>query len=323
MNKYQRLFNQAIEKNKRALTAEQVLKIQKLYLNTAKQLKKQLRNKKTNKITRNWINSYLKSIKTYLDDLNKQLNQLSLKSLEDSAKEIARIKKEVLKFEIKNVPDKYLSACAGVPKSAIEALIKGTLYKDGKGLSERIWDLTKKYEKDIQTVLIEGMTQGKTYTELMDDLNKYINPKAKKDWKWSKVYPGTNRVVDYNAQRLMRTSINHAFFIGNIRSTQDDPFAAAIHWQLSSSHYERQILPFGPDECDDFATRDDYKLGAGNFPDNKVPTPHPNCLCTQYPVYDKSSTDIGKEINRWIKGEKNQKLDNWWENFTPADYYTV
>ncbi|UZQ49102.1 hypothetical protein [Clostridium kluyveri] len=323
MNSYEQLLHDAIEQSRQKLNATQSIQIQKIYSDVAKKTIRQLKKDKTNKITRGWINAYLRSIKSTLISLNKQLNKMGVGSLKEVARTIASIKKEIILPEMKDVPDEYLRALTGVPKGAIDSIIKGNLYKDGKGLSKRVWNITNKYKKDIQIVLLEGMAQGKTYLELIEDLSNYVNPKARKSWEWSKVYPGTNRKVDYNAQRLMRTSINHAFYVSNVRSTQEDPFTTVMHWQLSSSHYERQIEPFGPDECDDFATQDDHKLGTGNFPKNKVPTPHPNCLCTQYPVYDKSFTDIGKEINRWIKGEKNKKLDDWWENFTPSDYYTV
>ena len=91
----------------------------------------------------------------------------------------------------------------------------------------------------------------------------------------------------------------------------ENPYVEAMHWNLSSQHYERQVKHFGEDECDDYANQNDYELGTGNFPKNKVPIPHPQCLCYTTCVITKSLDDIGRELGQWIRGKDIDYLNKW------------
>ena len=70
----------------------------------------------------------------------------------------------------------------------------------------------KNTQGDIQYIVAQGIASQKSAFDIAKDLEKYVDPSAKKDWAWSKVYPGTKKVVDYNAQRLARTMVSHAYF---------------------------------------------------------------------------------------------------------------
>ena len=100
---------------------------------------------------------------------------------------------------------------------------------------------------------------------------------------WRSLYPDTpfEMKVDYNAARLARTAINHVYWQTGINAAKENPFCKAMHWELSDAHYERQVAHWGEDECDVYA-RHDEGLGRGNFPVDRLPRPHPNCLCIQY-----------------------------------------
>ncbi|MFR3483130.1 MAG: hypothetical protein ACLTXL_06365 [Clostridia bacterium] len=56
-----------------------------------------------------------------------------------------------------------------------------------------------------------------------------------KPWNWGVVYPGVNRQVDYNAQRLARTAVTHAYQLSLQRSTRDNPFVRGYRWHSSNS----------------------------------------------------------------------------------------
>ena len=136
------------------------------------------------------------------------------------------------------------------------------------------------------------------------DLEKHVNPNAKKPWDFRKVYPGLrSRKIDYNAQRLLRTSITQMYQLESTRKARENPFVTKAKWNLSSEHYSRQVQHFGPDICDEYAGK--------FFNLNDVPLQHPQCLC--YITYEipKNMDQIAKEIKNWIDGEANPRIDRW------------
>ena len=49
-----------------------------------------------------------------------------------------------------------------IPKEAMNEILFGKAYKDRKGLSERIWEYTKRFNKDIDYVIAEGIANKKS-----------------------------------------------------------------------------------------------------------------------------------------------------------------
>ena len=192
----------------------------------------------------------------------------------------------------------------------IGQIIQGGFYKDNRSLSDRIWGYGNQNGKDIQYILTKGMAEQKSYLDIIKDLEKFLKSNTDPDFKktYTKLY---NRKVDYNAQRLLRTAMNHMFYVQNVSNAKNNPYAEAMHWELSAEHGTRQVDRFGEDECDDYANSDYYNLGQGNFPPDKVPVPHPNCLCIQTIVIPKSLDEIGRELGEWINGKDISYLDEW------------
>ena len=308
------LFNQ-LEYHRNKSVTVMAKEVQKLYIDAAKELMKVYRQSKSGGFNKAWALRYMNHIQQHIKKLTKQLDDLGIQSINEASKITTDISKETFENATKvNLPQEVIDRMFGVPEEVINRLINGTLYKGGVGLSKRVWNTTNKYKQDINYVIAQGLAANKSYKELAQDLEKYINPQSKKDWNWNKLYPKTNKQVDYNAVRLIRTSINHSFYLSNVANVNNNPFATGMHWQLSTQHETRQIIPFGPDECDDFAHQNGYQLGEGNFPTDRVPVPHPNCLCVQYAVIPQDMVSIGKQINSWLKGGKDSRLDDWWAN---------
>ena len=201
------------------------------------------------------------------------------------------------------------------PDNVLTGLISGGFYRDNKGLSERIWGVSKGFEKDVGYIIDRGIAEKKSAVELARDLEQYVQAPARRDFDWGKVYPNlSGKKVDFNAQRLARTAINHAYFLDNVRVCTENPFVTAMHWDLSNAHEERQVIPFGPDECDEYAEHDEG-LGLGNFKPEEIPVPHPQCLCAQWAVIPESLEDIGRQIGAWASGEPDERLDEWYAQY--------
>lgn len=313
-NLYNNLLKDAIE-NRNKLSNKTIVEIRKLYDNVANDLVKKLSTAKGG-FTKAWLADYERYVRYKMLELDNELIGLTRDSIKSSAEIAASVQGDFInyinnKYNL-NIDNKIIQFAYNTNSKVIGQIIQGDFYKDNRSLSDRIWTYSNGTMKDIQYVLAKGMAEQKSYLEMIKDLEKYVSPGAKKDWEFNKVYPNLkNKRVDYNAQRLLRTSMNHMFYCQNVDNAKNNPYVEAMHWQLSAEHGVRQVNRFGEDECDDYANNDYYNLGQGNFPINKVPVPHPNCLCTQTIIISKSLDEIGRELGQWINGKDIKYLDEW------------
>lgn len=185
-----------------------------------------------------------------------------------------------------------------VPKDVVESVITGQVYGGKWSLSRSIWEHTTKSKKDINTIIAEGIAQNKSAYDIAKDLERYVNPSAKKPWDWSKVYPGTARVVDYNAQRLARTMVSHAYQQSFVRTTQKNPFVTKYRWDSSNSGRVCKL-------CE---ARDGVL-----FEKNELPLDHPNGMCTFIAVMDQPMVDMADRVADWAMGGSDPELDDYAE----------
>ena len=308
---YNSLLKDAVnEKNK--LTVKTLNKIIKIYESTADDLLKKASTSRG--FTRAWTKDYERYIKYKILELNNELAKVSDSSIRTSAEIAASVQGDFLSY-INNkytldIDKSMLEFAYTTNEKLIGQIIQGGFYKDNRSLSDRIWGYGNQNGKDIQYILTKGMAEQKSYLDIIKDIEKFLKYNNDPDFKktYTKLY---NRKVDYNAQRLLRTAMNHMFYVQNVSNAKNNPYAEAMHWELSAEHGTRQVDRFGEDECDDYANSDYYNLGQGNFPPDKVPVPHPNCLCIQTIVIPKSLDEIGRELGEWINGKDISYLDEW------------
>lgn len=179
-------------------------------------------------------------------------------------------------------------AFSHVPKDVVESIITGQVYQGDWSLSKSLWQHTQKAQRDINTIIAEGVAQNKSTYDIAKDLEKYVNPEARKEWDWNKVYPGTAKKVDYNAQRLARTMVSHAYQQSFVRTTQKNPFVTKYKWDSSNSGRV----------CDLCASRNGVL-----YDKNDLPMDHPNGMCTYTAVMEDSMVDIADRIADWALGK--------------------
>lgn len=190
-------------------------------------------------------------------------------------------------------------AFSHVPRDVVESIITGKVYQGNWSLSKSIWKHSQKAQWDINTIIAEGVAQNKGAYDIAKDLEKYVNPSARKPWDWNKVYPGTAKKVDYNAQRLARTMVSHAYQQAFVRTTQKNPFVTKYRWESSNSGHV----------CDLCASRDGQL-----YDKDDLPMDHPNGMCTYAAVMESSMIDIADRIADWALGEKaDPDLDEYYE----------
>jgi hypothetical protein len=312
-SEYLKMVYEALNK-KTQLNQSNIKALRILYEDVAEYLIKQA--EKSIRFNKAWLNDYSKVVNGRLKELENDMYTLNSETLKSSSQIAAAVQSSFFEYIADNfeldIPKELYKSIYSIPEDVVLKLLSGEVYKDGKGLASRIWSSTNKFGRDVNFVLAKGITGNKPYQEIIKDLERYVDPSAKKPWDWRTVYPGINKQVDYNAQRLLRTGMNHAFYMSSMESNKRNPFVDAVHWELSGQHYERQVKRFGPDECDDYANQNKYNLGTGNFPKDDVPIPHVQCMCSQYGVVPKSMDDIGKELGDWLAGGSNKMLDEWY-----------
>ena len=183
-----------------------------------------------------------------------------------------------------------------IPTDVLSEIKTGAIYNEKWYLSDAIWADQKNKLRDINTIITNGVAAGKTTYEIAKDLEIYVDPKAVKPWAWSKVYPVSTKVIDYNAQRLARTVIAHAYARATIREAKNNPLSEGIMWHSALSErsceicIERNGKVFAPDD---------------------LPLDHPNGLCT-YTIVTPTMEEIADRLADWVNGADDKELDEWY-----------
>ena len=284
------------------ITKEQETEISKLYHQTYLDLKKEMEKLSHSGTTSESLK------KTYLNKLVKQLKE-SYKSIgEGLEKQIQKGMLDTAQAVVDNNSDwlkkaglKVEGAYSYVPRDIVSLLSSGKLYGGGWSLSKAIWGDSQKKAHDIDRVVATGVAANKSAYEIAKDLEQYVNPDAKKEWNWSKVYPGTSKKVDYNAQRLARTMVSHAYQQSLLATTKHNPFVTGYRWR--SAHVSRT--------CELCNERDGKVYSADD-----LPLDHPNGLCTFLVEVD-SLENIADRLADWALGKDDAGIDEWANSMFP------
>ncbi|MHC1681378.1 MAG: hypothetical protein AB6733_00195 [Clostridiaceae bacterium] len=307
MNEYQR---RVIEGRKQflQLQAAQEKELLKIYKEAAKQITVELTKAKNGSLNQRYLKSLSTAMNSFIKTLNANLSKSITGGIQASSQLSAQV--QLYFFTGMNLPQ---SINAGFDKmfvtlntDVMKTLINGSYYADGKSLNQRIWNLTSKNAKDIDRIIKINVAKGVNAGDLAKALSSYIDPTNPMITRTR--VPGINKSIAYQAQRLARTSLTHASNETFIQGAKKNPFCTGLKWNLSNSHYERQVKRWGPDICDDYAGRvfkaDDY------------PFAHPNCLC--YPTQAvMDPAEARKDLIAWVNGSENSNLDKWIEDYGP------
>lgn len=169
------------------------------------------------------------------------------------------------------------AAFSYVPDSVVRNLFTGQIYDSGWSLSSRIWGDNENTLKEIYKVMAGGLAQQKPIYEIAKDLEKYVRPSAAKPWNLAasdgrKIYP---KQIDYNAQRLARTLVQHGYQQSFVATTQKNPFITEYIWRSNGSRV-----------CDLCKARDGV-----HYKKNELPLDHPNGMCTMEPAIAEGMID--------------------------------
>ena len=297
------------EKVREKLTAQQQRQIRKLYEQSAEHV----RDWSSSLEGRENISSVLR--REYLTQLERDLNEEISKigsSIEKSIKLSMMATAQAVVKDVNSILRSwgldFRTAYSFVPGDIVQAVATGRIYGGNWSLSKTIWGHNKKIHQDIHTIIAQGIAENKSSYEIAKDLEKYVSPSAAKPWNWNKVYPNTNKIVDYNAQRLARTMVGHAYQQSFVQTTQSNPFFEGYHWLTANNH---RVCPLCKGYAEDIHADG---LPAGVFPKDNLPIDHPNGQCTLSVYMTKTTDEIVDSLKRWAHGEENEGLDDFAES---------
>ena len=319
-------------KNERAQALEKIRaadrEVKRIYEKALSDMTRKARAAKDGTLNQRWAREMEKSFKRRINELARDMEE----EIIGAAREAAQIPCESAagwtrdaygaiggRLNAENFSDMFASSA----EDALRMVISGRAYLDGKTLSKRIWNQAGRLSGGISNILKDGIAQQKSTAQIAKELEEYINPDAHETIaeraarvKRAARLPFAGN-IEYNCQRLARTSINHAYFLALKESAALDPFCRAIHWELSDEHFTRQVLPFGTDICDEYAVHDEG-LGVGNWPIDGVPLPHAQCLCAQWAETPESLEECAERLRRWLGGGEDGELETAYGNWKDA-----
>ena len=183
-------------------------------------------------------------------------------------------------------PNGVAAAFGNVPMSVVQNLVTGNVYKGGWNLSKAIWGNNEQVMKDLYEVVAAGVAQNMSTYDIAKLMEQYIDPSSIKPWnlKSPDGKPIFKKKVDYNAQRLARTLVQHTYQQSFQAVTKDNPFIHDYVWNANGSRV-----------CELCKKRD-----GKHFPKDRLPLDHPNGMCTMVPNMD-SMDDIANKLADWAK----------------------
>ena len=236
----------------------------------------------------------------------KQLRDLQ-KSVEKSLKELGKSLEKDILSDMKKVAEVTCTDVAGflrrsgagisismahVPDKVVRNIVSGNLYGQRWTFSKAIWNDYNKASGDLAMIVSKGLAAQKPIYDIAKDLEKYLNPAVRKDYDWSRLYPGSKKQVDYNAYRLAQTMSTHAHQQAVIISCKEDPLVDGVEWRSSGSS---RVCPL----CE--------QRNGEIFPLDKCPMDHPMGQCILIPHIKKTGNDPHKnppeDATEW-KGAK-------------------
>ncbi|AEE95298.1 hypothetical protein [Mahella australiensis] len=284
-----------------AATVEQ---IQQVYKRAAEDIASDIKNVAPGTLRYN----HLSSLQKALEERARTINEKTLDAIyngirlttEDGTLGAQMIMQDLFKYDRAGVKSLF----ADINERAVLAVLSRT-GKDGLKLSDRIWRTGEHVNNNLKVMVEDAVARGLDSRELAKQVQQYMQP-----GKWTAMKKETRRRlgvssnVSYEAMRLARTEMSHAYHEATILANQSSPSYMGIIWMLSGSH------PL-PDVCDDYASHN----GDGFWPKgSEPPLPHPQCLCVALPKHERPDAFV-ERLRNWAQNPASDNgLEQWYNN---------
>lgn len=291
------------------LTEEQRKEIKKLYSDVLEDVRKQIRWIEHKKDVSSTVRKrYLESLKSNIEKSMESVDRKTEKTIRSNMSKMAGLVMENNQMFLSGMGLKNYMNDPKLKTDVVSRIVSGKLYENKWNLSSAIWGDNQRKLKEINSIVAKGVLANKGVYEIAKDLERYVNPGARKSWEWSKMFPGSRRKIDYNAQRLARTMVSHAYQETLVAVTKNNPFVEGYQWITSGSD---RVCPI----CIDRAETDHYGMGPGIYPKNALPLDHPNGMCTFDVVMSMTAEESADAIADWFLGEGDKKMNKSIDKF--------
>ena len=278
-------------------TMVQQKKIKQMYENLYQEVTKQISKMGKENIKKQNLIILQRDIGNAISQMNKDIQDGIVRDMRIVSNAVVEDTRTFLKqmgFKDKDIHNAFQF----VPDEIIREIANGNVYQDNWRLSEAIWGYNKQTQYNLNRIISIGTKQGKSAYEIALDLEKYVEPSVSKpsrriySWRYDK---SGNKVkdsfyfgkVDYNAQRLARTLISHAYQQSFMRVNEKDPFV--VGYRLLTSNFHGRV-------CEICRSREGRV-----FKKDELPLDHPNGMCTFEAVIPQSMTEIARQIGQWYQ----------------------
>ena len=293
-----------VKKNFDKLVQNTDLEIIKIYEEATMEVSKKMQKYSKTSSTYKFHKQVLRELEKMRYDLKLKLKLVYEQSLNNASslgeKNTLLALEQVFKGTNLKVEQHLKNKFFAISNETVKQMVAGKYYNDELTLDDRIWQLTKENVKRIDKLIQINIAKGANARELQKVLDRFARPE-KRLINHKPLLDKMYKNYSYQARRLARTSLTHAYSESLKRTAAANPFCLGIRWNVSLAHETRQVKRYGPDVCTEYNNKV-YEF-------NKVPIQHPNCMC----FFTQEIQDIKKsreELISWIKGEKNPKLDN-------------
>lgn len=307
-NDYLDSLNKLARKRQLTLTKQQERAIFNVYNKAAEDYyAKFIDNMSRNNATNALHLEYAREVSAKLE---KVITEYSIKGAENAMSLVTDIMDSCYdEYGLKNTPyaNAVHSIANGIINDSARRIIQGEIYKDGNGLSRRLWMSMNRNLEKIDEVIAQCMAQQLSAVESSKILKSFLQPGQGTTWDRAKIkeklgpgYAAWNKDISYEALRLARTTITHSATLAMKEAGRANPYLNSVRWH--SVHAIGRTC----EECKE----KDGKV----FTLAKLPFDHPNGLCWNEPILDKSLEQMAIDMRDWAQGGKNSRLDEWWKS---------
>lgn len=294
------LIFQKAAKIRDAVQASQQRKIAALYEQWAKDIGKKADQYAASKnasapVSEMQMRELEKMLNKSADKVTKQVNGEIVQSIYSTANAVVEANTDWL-TKIGFQHEGVAAAFSHVPNTIVQNLINGQIYQGGWNLSKAIWGDNKKTLADLYEIVAAGVAKNMPVYDIAKLLEQYVSPSSAKPWNL-KTADGKmiyKRKVDYNAQRLARTLIQHGYQQSFIAVTESNPMVRDYIWDANGSRV-----------CPICKARD-----GKHFKKDQLPMDHPNGMCVMVPNTP-SYKDMSDRLANWANGKKDPALDKF------------
>ena len=297
------------EQVRTSVTEKELKQIRKLYVETNRIVTERIKRLGFGDVQKQNLILLQRELRNRIDKINKEIETGIISDMRTVSSAVVDDTREfLLKCGFKE--SEIIEAFLYVPDQIIRNISLGNVYEGNWSFSNAIWKNTKQIQDVINQVISKGVGSGMTTQEIAKLLERYIDPssttesrkikfqKYQRDENGKIMYDKNGKPIpvgktdtfyfgkiDYNAQRLARTLISHAYQQAFMAVNEKNPFVESYIWHSAGLHGRTCSICLG---------RDGQK-----FKKDELPLDHPNGMCTFEAYIPDSMSEIARKIGDW------------------------